>query len=264
MGNSLQQYRCQIGTFINNRSGMTIKKCKHETVRNNSRFFFFNPAFILLFSVVSILTTPEISNSFQLPHSNIPAGWSNIFLQKSVEIIDNNFQSRYKHGNRQKNGLKIMHWNACGKHLINKIGNIESVINGYRPHFLGISEANLLKKHDITDVQIENYTLYVSNTLSNPSIEASRVVVFVHNDVICKVRHDLMNDKFSSIWLEVHLPRQKKFLVCHAYRDWQYMKQGNNDSKYIDAQLTRWIQFLDQWETAMKTDLECIVLGLEY
>ena len=195
---------------------MKIKKCKHETVRNNSRFFFFNPAFILLFSVVSILTTPEISSSYQLPHSNIPAGWSNIFLQSSVEIIDNNFQSRYKFGNRQNNGLKIMHWNAGGKHLINKIDNIESVINGYRPHFLGISEANLLKKHDLNDVQIENYKLYVSNTLNNPSIEASRVVVYVHNDVICKVRHDLMNDKFSSIWLEVHLPRQKKFLVCHA------------------------------------------------
>ena len=34
-----------------------------------------------------------------------------------------------------------MHWNAGGKYLVNKINDIESVINGYRPEILGISEA---------------------------------------------------------------------------------------------------------------------------
>ena len=70
-----------------------------------------------------------------------------------------------------------------------------------------------------------------------------------------------MNDTFSSIWLEINLPRQKKFLVCQAYRDWQYMKQANNDSKSIPAQSARWLEFLDQWENALKTDVECIVVG---
>ena len=109
-----------------------------------------------------------------------------------------------------------MHWNAGGKHLANKIDNIESVINGYKPHLLGISEANFLKSHDVNDVQIENYKLFLSNTVHNDGIEASRVVVYVHNDIACKLRQYLMNDSFSSIWLEINLPRQKKFLVCHA------------------------------------------------
>ena len=107
---------------------------------------------------------------------------------------------------------------------VGNIRNIDSVINGYKPSFLGISEANLLKKHDLNDVQLENYQLFLSKTIDNPNIKASRVVVYVHNNVTCKFRHDLMNDKFSSIWLEVTLPRQKKFLVCHAYRDWQYLR----------------------------------------
>ena len=144
---------------------------------------------------------------------------------------------------------------------MNKINNIESVINGYRPEILGISEANFLKNHDIQDVQIENYQLYFSDTLNNDDIAASRIVVYVHNDIVCKPRKDLMNDKFSSIWLEISLPRQKKFLVCQAYRDWQYLNQTNKGSKSIDAQLGRWIGFLDQWETALKTELECIVVG---
>jgi exonuclease III len=261
MGNSLQDYRCKIGTFMNNRSGVKIKQYMQHYVKRKSNSFKFSPVFLLMFSVLCILTYPSNLNyASQSSHLNIP-NWSGNFLQSSVQIVNTNFESRYKYGNRQKNGLKIMHWNAGGKHLVNKISHIESVINGYNPHILGISEANFLKKHDSQDVQIENYKLYFSNTLGNDRIEASRVVVYVHNDVVCKVRQDLMNDKFSSIWLEINIPRQKKFLVCQAYRDWQYLNQGNKESKSIEAQLARWVEFLDQWETALQTDLECIVVG---
>ena len=93
---------------------------------------------------------------------------------------------------------------------MNKIENIESVINGYKPSILGISESNFLKRHDLNDVQIENYNLFLSNTIDNDNINASRVVVYVHKDIACKLRQDLMSDKFSSIWLEITLPRQKE------------------------------------------------------
>ena len=180
---------------------------------------------------------------------------------KSMRIVDHNFESRYKFGNKKQNGVKIMHWNPGSKHLHNKLGNIESVINGYKPDILGISESNFFKHHDINDVQIDNYKLFLSDTLDNEKIKSSRIAVYVHDDIVCKVRKDLMNDTFSSIWLEVSLPRQKKFLVCHAYREWQYMNQATNESKSIPAQNLRWIGFLDQWEKALKTDLECLVAG---
>ena len=179
----------------------------------------------------------------------------------SVVVINSNFQARYKFGNIQKNGIKIMHWNGGGKHLKNKKDSIETVIAGYKPEILGISEANFLKQHDLNDVQIENYNLFMSDTIHNNEIQASRVVVYVRNDIACKIRNDLMNDTFSSIWLEVNLPRRKKFLVCHAYREWQYLHQGNKDSKSIDSQHVRWKQFLTQWENGLKTDLECLVVG---
>ena len=153
-----------------------------------------------------------------------------------MEIVNHNFESRYTFGNKKKNGVKIMHLNPGYKHLHNKKGNIESVINGYKPHILGVSESNFLNHHDINDVQIENYKLILSDTLANENIKASRVAVYVHDDIACTVRKDLMNDTISSIWLEVNLPRQKKFLVCHAYREWQYMNQPTKDSKTIPAQ----------------------------
>ena len=245
-----------------------IGKCK-LTIRKNEirkpKSFKFSPVFLLMLSILCIFTSPVGQNVLQhASHSNSfisVRNCSDAWQPSSVKKVNTNFESRYKYGNKQKNGIKIMHWNSGGKHLVNKMDNIESVVNGYKPHILGISEANLLKRHDVNDVQIENYKLFHSNTIFNNDIEASRVVVYVHNEIACKLREDLMNDKFSSIWLEINLPRQKKFLVCHAYRDWQYLNQGNKVSKSLDAQLVRWVEFLNQWENGLKTDLECLVVG---
>ena len=85
--------------------------------------------------------------------------------------------------------------------------------------------------------------------------------MYVHQDVLVKVRHDLMNDCFSSIWLELGLPRQKKILVCNVYREWQYLGQEGNNSGTVDAQLQRWISFIDQWEKAISEEKEIHCLG---
>ena len=82
---------------------------------------------------------------------------------------------------------------------------------------MGISESNFKSVHDKNDVRIEDYNIFLAETLDNPLLNVSRVAVYVHKDVIVKVRHDLMNDSFSSIWLELGLPKQKKILVCNIY-----------------------------------------------
>ena len=125
------------------------------------------------------------------------------------------------------------------------------MIADYSPHILGISEASFWSDHNLDDVQIPKYKLYLANTLLNPQLNVSRVAVYVHEDVSVKVRNDLMNDEFSSVWLEVGLPRQKKFLVSNLYRDWQYIRQHNHDSLAIPEQLIRWDGFLQQWERAI-------------
>ena len=259
MGNTIQEHRVQIGVFDSktHRFGWKIKKMKTKSKNFSTGM----DVKLLLLTLLFLLGGSLFCSNNKLSKlSSINYSSFNV-LPKSVKVINNNFESRYKFGNRQKNGIKIMHWNAGGKHLKNKVTNIESVINGYKPSILGISESNFFREHDVQDVQIENYRLYFSNTINNDDLKVSRVAVYVHNDIACKVRTDLMNDTFSSIWLEINLPRQKKFLVCQAYRDWQYMKQANNNSKSIPAQSARWLEFLDQWENALKTDVECIVVG---
>ena len=70
-----------------------------------------------------------------------------------------------------------------------------------------------------------------------------------------------MSDKFSSIWLEVGLPGRSRILVCNVYREWQYLGQSDNSSLDTSEQLARWILFLEQWEKALDSGKECIVMG---
>ena len=70
-----------------------------------------------------------------------------------------------------------------------------------------------------------------------------------------------MSDSYSSVWMEVGLPRCKKFLVCQTYREWQLPNQMDKSSLSIPEQLSRWLVFLEQWEAALNTGQEVHVLG---
>ena len=144
---------------------------------------------------------------------------------------------------------------------MNKKSEIENLISDYKPHLLGVSEANLYKNHCMDNCRIPDYDLITCNTLNNEALQVSRVVVYKHNSLVVKVREDLMSDKFSSIWLEVGLPGRSRFLVCNVYREWQYLGQSDHSSLDTSEQLARWILFLEQWEKALDSGKECKVMG---
>ena len=97
--------------------------------------------------------------------------------------------------------------------------------------------------------------------MDSEKLGVSRVVCYKHNLLVGGARQDLMSDSFSSIWMEIGLPRKKKFLVCQLYREWQYLGQADRASSSIPAQLDRWVTFIDQWERAIATGKEVIVMG---
>ena len=182
-------------------------------------------------------------------------------VYKTFVLKDNNFLARYTYGNRREHGIKILHWNKGPSHLENKKNDIEALIQKHRPHILGLSEANLFKHHLVSNVQIPEYTLHTCPTISNPELNVSRVVVYTHSSLIVKIRQDLMINNFSAIWLEVGLPKRRKILVCNIYREWGHLKQLDNTSHSVPAQLDRWSSFLNQWEKAIHEDKEVIVTG---
>ena len=113
-------------------------------------------------------------------------------------------------GNRQNRGIKLAHWNAGSAHLRNKMNEIEQVVSENNPHLLGISEANLKRAHDMQEVQLQDYELILSKTIDNDQLQVSRVICYMHQSLVGKVRDDLMSDQFSSIWLEIGLPGKRK------------------------------------------------------
>ena len=56
---------------------------------------------------------------------------------------------------------------------------------------------------------------------------------------------------------------KSKILVCQLYREWRYLGQPDRGeySHTTQEQMRRWIIFIDQWEQALDTGKEVIVLG---
>ena len=220
------------------------------------------PFIIISLEEYTPLTTIHIYPYFRsTPQQSYPLHMFHA-VQKSSEFTElSNFYARYTYGNRQARGMKIAHFNKGSGFLATKKNEIEGIIAGLHPHIFGISEANLFQSQDLQDVQISDYTLHTCPTLSNPELGYSRIVVYSHKSVVCKPRPDLMSSDSSSIWVQVGLPRQKQFLVCQTYREWQLLGQNDSSSKTIPAQLGRWATFLDQWERALQSGMEVIVCG---
>ena len=128
---------------------------------------------------------------------------------------------------------------AGSAHLPNKMDDLVDVVSDLHPHVLGVSEANLKREHSLESVQIPEYDLVLSKTLDNDQLRMSRIVCYKHQSMVGKVREDLMDENFSSIWLELGLPRKRKFLVCQLYREWQYIGQEDHSSRSVQAQLLR-------------------------
>ena len=128
---------------------------------------------------------------------------------------------------------------------------------------LGVSEANLHQHTDLTAVQLPGYRLLTAATMANPRLRMSRVVVYLGEGVVGKVREDLMSEEFSSIWIELSVPgSSKKILVSNIYRDHQWMHQGSDKtSKSDEAVMTRWCTYLDQWRRALESGAEVHSLG---
>ena len=217
----------------------------------------FNIKILLIVLIVLYWSQPNLKWVGQILAKNTENYWAT----RNHQIELGNKYARRTYGNKRQHGIKIIHFNKGNGHLCNKMREIENVVDGYHPHIMGISESNFMKNHNVEKVHIPNYKFIPAKTLSNPNLNVSRVAVYMHDSLVGKVRNDLMDDNFSSIWLEVGLPRKKKILICQVYREFQYLHQVDHSSRRVSEQLARWLIFLDQWERGIAEGKECVVLG---
>ena len=230
MGDSLENYRMQIGIFSPKFRKISSKRSKLEPT--GIRNYKYLPNVRIVLAILLICSLSRISSLSSQTHrnqyQNINKEFKNIITDykfsfqldaiKKVYVTKSenddppepgeikakkiNFWARYVNGNRNK-GIKICHWNIGGGYLYNKMDTLETILSDHSPHILGISEASFWRGHNLDDVRIPNYKVFFANTLDNPSLYISRVAVYVHKDLSVRVREDLMSQDFSSIWLEV-------------------------------------------------------------
>ena len=262
MGISLQCYRVTVGLF-------SIPAMKRKSSFKSSKYCrgAFAPKYISVLSCTLILIHATLSlcnlADFNLSIAKLSSvGDSHAgFHSNRLRKIDHNFKARYTFGNRHKTGLRLGHINMGGGYLCNKVNELERIVSQEKPHVLGISEAQFKKSHDLDDLKIDRYSINFSDTLYNQEINVSRVAVLVHDDVVVNIRRDLMNNEFSSIWLEIGFRNQKKFLLSNAYREWQYLGQTDQSSRSRTAQMHRFQMYINQWLTAIRENKEIICLG---
>ena len=248
MGVSLQIFRMTIGIFHGVQMNMTDQQKKSTKNIGKKSIMTTRVMFILILMLSSLTTiTRNDRSSLSCSNSKVVDVPTKATSNRSF-VVDHNFLARYTFGNKQRTGLKLAHINMGNGYLSNKLPELELIISEVKPHVIGISESRIEKGHDLTEIALENYSFYMSNTYENINLNVSRLCVFVHNSVTTKVRHDLMSDSFSSIWLELGLRNQKKILLSNVYRDWQYIHQADNSSRSRTAQLSRWCSILQQWE----------------
>ena len=287
----ITQYRAAIGSFISRNLHYKCFKTKPSSFQGNEKSLFTYLKFLLIAGTIFSLSELNSFNTtsaqtaaaaekhnlscLSYDHDGKMSKYVSVnIIQHFVRVemrngayfykfsnLDNKF-SKYTNGNRKQGGIRIFHFNKGNAHLCNRIHEIENIITTHRPHILGLSEGNFFSHQDLADVQIENYKLINAKTLKNPELNVSRICVYMHNSLVGKVREDLMDENFSSIWLEVGLPHKRKIIVGNAYREWGFMGQADPSvSRDLAAQKDRWSVFLGQWERALGEDREVIVLG---
>ena len=88
----------------------------------------------------------------------------------------------------------------------------------------------------------------------------ARLVLLTKESLDFKLRKDLMDDVFTSIWLKIKRPGVKGLLVCGLYREHQYLGQDTDWSLQPHEQNRRWSHFLRQVETARLSEI-CHIIG---
>ena len=67
---------------------------------------------------------------------------------------------------------------------------LELAVADHQPHMLGISEANFEQSHDLENVQLADYDLFLTKTIENSYLGVSRIACYKHNSLVGSMRED--------------------------------------------------------------------------
>ena len=192
-----------------------------------------------------------------LLHSHGPVSSAPVPVSHSINNKRRNNLIKQINGNG-KNSLSICHWNLGSKKWKNKRNQIQALVDQTNPDIMFISEANLDDSTPSHDSLITGYLITLPKTMTRNG--TARLVLLTKENLDFKIRDDLMDDIFTSIWLKIKRPGSKGLLICGLYREHQYLLQDTDWSLQPIEQIRRWSHFLRQVETARLSDI-CHIIG---
>lgn len=116
------------------------------------------------------------------------------------------------HAKLPKKGLKIAHINICS--LRNKITDITEILMSNQLHILAISETHLDSTFEDSALNIQGYKI----VRRDRNGFGGGVALFIQDHLPMRIREDLMPLEVEALWLQIHLPHLKPFLVGCCYR----------------------------------------------
>ena len=295
MGNSLEQYRQQIGVYNSKHLKQKgAKMSKYQENNNLRKMKIMMVAYLCIY--ISVILWPNISSSATMPmvSSTVPTTLMQTtlstplyqpFLLLCVKTVENlvnhplglsghcvNETNKLCHtlyGNRRNIGYTYLAWN-CDKGFLSqkKLEDVKIAAEKHRPHAIGVSEVNF--KHDEHNTN-ENSNTHLSTEqlhkrLKIPGYDLilpasweryNTARVIVKDDLKVKVKQpDRNTDHLQSILLELGYGKCKPHLFNFYYREWTSWVRGNNLHQEEDLD-----HLLDTWRTATDTNLDFVAMG---
>ena len=121
------------------------------------------------------------------------------------------------------------------------------VLKKYDLDILSISEANVFKEDDLSDVKIGGYDLLCDNLLESGR---TRSAIYISQNLQYKLRNDLMDSNTPEVWIEVSMRKNKKgdpVIIGQFYREMAVVRgkrgvEGTSDPQKQKERLQDWIR----------------------
>ena len=250
----LDLFRARIGLYDSNvRSGPNkFNKSGVSRPRRMWMFLIFLSISLPLFISVGAVASSNVSHSFD-HHLDLENNFKRSLhkltsLESNIQprfssIFARNWNSTMKAINGNKTCINIAHWNGGSSHLAKsskgreKLHHVKFLINKYNADVFGLSEANLHQSVNEYEYKIDKYKSFHQKS------NMSRIVVYVREDLDCKIEEKLMDPDIACVWLLVGRGRSR-WLIGQTYRE--HMILGDKDSSSNERQLERWRRYLDK------------------
>ena len=146
---------------------------------------------------------------------------------------------------KRKLKLRIATWNKGGanQELRKKVLNIEGILHKYDIDYLGVTEANLRKEADMSEVEIQGYKLIWDAGRENPRKGNARVVVYIKEELSFTVMSKYMGgDLMPELWIRLGHAGTKRTLVGTVYREHTPWNTRDGSQKSQEVRWKKWLE----------------------